>query len=97
MIIRDVRPPGARTMARAMAEADLRDVLGRIALPTLLLYGGADVRAARPVAETLHAAIPGSSLVFLSGVGHQANLAAPDGFNAALRQFLAAHEPRHET
>ncbi len=91
VIIRDVHPADARTMARAMAEADLRDVLGRIAVPTLLLYDDADGRAARPVAETLHAAIHGSSLVFLSGVGHQANLAAPDGFNAELRRFLAAH------
>jgi pimeloyl-ACP methyl ester carboxylesterase len=75
-------------MARAMAQADLRDVLGRIAVPTLLLYGDADMRAPQPVAETLHASIPGSSLVFLSGVGHQINLEAPDEFTAALRRFL---------
>jgi pimeloyl-ACP methyl ester carboxylesterase len=88
-IVRDVRPTGARTMAQAMAEADLRGVLGRITVPALLLYGGEDVRAPRPVAEALHAAIPGSSFVFLPGIGHQANLAAPEAFNAELRRFLS--------
>jgi pimeloyl-ACP methyl ester carboxylesterase len=75
-------------MLRAMTEADLRDVLGEIAIPTLLLYGDADTRAPRPVAEALHAAIPGSSLVCLAGVGHQANLEAADEFNLELRRFF---------
>ena len=38
-------PAGLRTMARSVAEADLRDMLPRIAVPTLLLYGDRDVRA----------------------------------------------------
>ncbi len=45
-IMSDAHPAGMRVMARAFAEADLRDILGRIAVPTLLLYGG--VRSARP-------------------------------------------------
>jgi len=49
----------------ALAEADLRAVLPTITVPTLLLYGTADARAPRPVAEALHAAIPNSELVLL--------------------------------
>jgi pimeloyl-ACP methyl ester carboxylesterase len=86
----DVRPAGARPMLAAFADADLRAVLPTIAVPTLLLYGAADVRAPRPVADALHAAIPNSKLVLLPGVGHQCNLEAPGAFNAELRRFLHA-------
>ena len=81
-------PAGFRLMAMASAEADLRDMLPSINVPTLLLYGDQDVRAPRPVAEALHAAIPGSRLVFLPGVGHASSVEAPDRFNAEVRAFL---------
>ena len=77
-------------MLRAMAEADLRDVLPRIDVPTLLLYGELDVRSPLHVAEALHASIPGSQLVVLAGVGHAANAEKPEEFNAAVRTFLEA-------
>jgi pimeloyl-ACP methyl ester carboxylesterase len=63
-------------------------VLPSIAVPTLMLCGDADVRAPRPVAEALHAAIPRSRLVVLPGVGHVINLEVPDLFDAELRRFL---------
>ena len=53
-----------------------------------LVYGGRDVRARLAVAEHLHAAIAGSQLVVLPGVGHVCNIEAPDAFNAAVRDFL---------
>jgi pimeloyl-ACP methyl ester carboxylesterase len=84
----DLHPGGTRTMLRAMAEADLRDVLPRIRVPTLLLYGELDTRSPLPVAEELHASIPGSQLVVLPGVGHVANAERPDEFNRAVRAFL---------
>jgi hypothetical protein len=40
----EVRPAGMRPMVQGFAEADLRDVLPRIQVPTLLLYGDADRR-----------------------------------------------------
>jgi pimeloyl-ACP methyl ester carboxylesterase len=83
-------PPGLRAMARAVAEADLRDVLPTVGVPTLLLYGEKDVRAPREVAEAIHAGIPGSRLVFLSGAGHICNVEAAEAFNAELRRFLRA-------
>jgi pimeloyl-ACP methyl ester carboxylesterase len=92
-IIADFHPHGARTMARAMAMADLRDVLPHIDVPTLLLYGDADVRSPLTVAEALHARVPASTLVVLPRVGHQLNMEAADEFNSTLREFLSRHEP----
>ena len=75
-------------MITAMAEADLRDVLPRIDVPTLLLYGQEDVRSPLSVAEELHAQIPDSTLVVMPGVGHQSNVEAADRFNDEVRNFL---------
>jgi pimeloyl-ACP methyl ester carboxylesterase len=83
-----LHPAGTRTMLQAMAEADLRDVLPRIDVPTLLLYGDLDTRSPLNIAEELHAGIPGSRLIVLPGVGHLANAERPDEFNAAVRDFL---------
>jgi pimeloyl-ACP methyl ester carboxylesterase len=87
-IIASVRPEGTWTMLRAMAECDLRDVLPRVDVPTLLVYGELDARSPLPVARELHARIPGSQLVVLPGVGHLACAERPDLFNAAVRSFL---------
>ncbi len=75
-------------MARAMAEADLRDVLPRIAVPTLLLYGELDVRSPLHVARALHEQIPGSELVALEAAGHMANVEAPEAVSRTLLRFL---------
>ena len=63
-------------------------VLPRIGVPTLLLYDDADQRSPLTVAESLHAAIPGSTLVVLDGVGHQSNVEAAGRFNAEVRSFV---------
>jgi pimeloyl-ACP methyl ester carboxylesterase len=85
--MRAVHPAGFRAMARAAAE-NLRDALPYVNVPTLLVYGDRDVRASLAVAEDLHAAIAGSSLVVLPGAGHVCNVEAGDEFNAAVRRFL---------
>jgi pimeloyl-ACP methyl ester carboxylesterase len=80
-------PVGLRAMARASAE-NLREVLPQVKVPTLLVYGDRDVRAPLAVAEDLQAAIPGSTLVVLPGVGHACNMEAPEEFNRVVRTFL---------
>ena len=75
-------------MLKAMAEADLRDVLPHIRVPTLLVYGERDQRSPLSVAEELHARISTSELVILPGVGHVACAEAPEAFNDAVRAFL---------
>jgi pimeloyl-ACP methyl ester carboxylesterase len=81
-------PSGFRAMARASAE-DLRAALPHVRVPTLLVYGDNDVRAPLPVAHDLHAAIAGSELVVLPGVGHACNVEVPDQFNSVVRGFLS--------
>jgi pimeloyl-ACP methyl ester carboxylesterase len=88
-IMLDTRPGGMRPMVQAFAEADLREVLPRIGVPALLLYGEADRRSPpADVGRDLHGKIPGSRLVVIPGAGHQCDLEAPDRFNAEIRSFL---------
>jgi pimeloyl-ACP methyl ester carboxylesterase len=89
-MMHDVRAGGMRTMLRATAEADLRDALPRIRVPTLLIYGELDTRSPLAVAEALQAGIPGAELVVLRGVGHLACAERPDEFNAGVRRFLSS-------
>jgi pimeloyl-ACP methyl ester carboxylesterase len=85
--LRAFHPAGFLAMAHASAE-DLRDVLPHVDVPTLLVYGDNDVRAPLAVAEALHGAISGSTLVVLADAGHLCNIEAPDAFNEAVRAFL---------
>lgn len=87
-VIRAFRPAGFRTMAAASAEADLREVLPRVDVPTVVLHADQDVRSPREVAEALHEGIPDSRLVVLSGPGHASCVEAPEQFTAELRAFL---------
>ncbi len=89
-MMRDLHPAGTKAMLHAMAEADLREVLSRIRVPTLLLYGELDTRSPLHVAEQLHATIPDSQLVVLPRVGHLASAEKPEEFNAAVREFVQA-------
>ena len=85
--MRAFHPIGFRAMARASAE-DLRGALPHVEVPTLLVYGDRDVRAPLTVAEHLHAAITGSTLVVLPGAGHVCNVEAADEFNTVVGHFL---------
>lgn len=87
-IMLESRPEGILPMLNAFAEADLRNVLDKITVPCLLLYGENDQRASRAVAAALASSIPTSRLVFVPGVGHDLHLEAPDLFDAEVRSFL---------
>jgi pimeloyl-ACP methyl ester carboxylesterase len=79
---------GQRVMPQAFGAADLRDVLPRIQVPTLLIYGAKDVRSPVSVGEDLHAKIAGSRLVVIPDAGHLCDIEAGERFNAELRAFL---------
>jgi pimeloyl-ACP methyl ester carboxylesterase len=87
---RATRPAGMRAMGHAIADADLRDVLPLVDVPTLLVWGSADTRAPVPVGEALQAGIEGSKLVVIDGPGHVVNLEAPERFDEEVRSFLLA-------
>ena len=87
-VMMDFRPAGLRAMGHALADADLRDVLPSIDVPTLVLYGDADQRSPVSIGEQLHARIPSSAFVVIPGAGHVVNLEAPERFNSEVRSFL---------
>ena len=86
-IMSEFHPAGFRVMTRAIASADERDLLPRIRVPTLLLWGEADRRSPVSVAEQLRDAIPGARLVVIPGAGHVSNLEQAARFNAEVRDF----------
>ena len=86
-MMRDFRPTGIRPAVTALGAADLRDVLTTIAVPTLLIYGDADVRSpADVVGRDMHTRIPGSTLVVIPDAPHMVNL-EPEAFSTAIRRF----------
>lgn len=82
-IMSDFHPIGFRLMATALAQADTRDLLPTIRVPTLLVWGDADARSPMTVAHQLHDAIPGARLAVISGAGHVSR-----SFALACRQRL---------
>jgi pimeloyl-ACP methyl ester carboxylesterase len=88
-----VRPESLRTQLFVMAEADQRDLLPRISVPTLLIWGELDARSPISVAHQFAQAIPETRLVVIPGCGHVSNLEQPRQFNEAVREFCRAHSP----
>jgi pimeloyl-ACP methyl ester carboxylesterase len=89
------RVPAAtyRRALEALLTFDRREELARIAVPTLLVAGEHDRTAPPAVMKKMAQAIAGSTYIELAGVGHLANLEAPDEFDAVLLNFLDL--PRH--
>ena len=90
----DVRRESLRVQLPVMAEADQRDLLARVAVPTLLIWGERDARSPLSVAHRFEEAIPDATLVVIPGCGHVSNLERPGRFNEAVRRFCRAHPPR---
>jgi pimeloyl-ACP methyl ester carboxylesterase len=89
-----VRPASLGTQLLLMAEADQRDLLPRIDVPTLLIWGALDARSPLSVARQFERAIPDARLVVIPDCGHVSNLERPAQFNAAVRDFCHAHRKR---
>ena len=68
----------------------MRDRLGEIDVPTLVLVGEHDEETPLSYAEALAAGIPGARLQIIPGAGHISNLEAPEAVNIALREHLDA-------
>ena len=87
-VMAQVRPAGYSAAARAMGTADLRQKLGTIAVPTLVLHGELDTVIPASTAVELAAAIPNARLAVLPRAGHASNQHKPDEYNQAVRQFI---------
>jgi pimeloyl-ACP methyl ester carboxylesterase len=93
-IAADVRPESMKTQLLVMAEADQRDLLPHILVPTLLIWGELDARSPLSVAQQFEQSIPDTKLVVIPGCGHMSNLEQPERFNQAIREFCRRHPPR---
>jgi pimeloyl-ACP methyl ester carboxylesterase len=87
----DVRRESLRTQLYVMAEADQRDLLPCITVPTLLLWGELDARSSLSVANQFRRTIPDTTHVVIPGAGHACQLERPEQFNRAVREFCRAH------
>ena len=92
-IAADVRPQSLKTQLFLMAEADQRDLLPRIAVPTLLIWGELDARSPLSVARQFEETVPETELVVIPGAGHVSHLERPEQVNDAVRKFCRAHPP----
>jgi pimeloyl-ACP methyl ester carboxylesterase len=86
-ILSDFHPQGFRSMARSLADTDTTDVLRRLEVPTLVLWGEADRRSPLSIGEQLRNAISGAELHVIPRAGHVSNMEQPDAFNAEVRSF----------
>jgi pimeloyl-ACP methyl ester carboxylesterase len=75
---------------RAMAaRVDSFDVLRAVDVPTLVIVGEEDGLTPPAESEAMAEAVPGARLVVLPRAGHLSALEDPEGFNAAVREFLS--------
>ena len=83
---------GLRQSIAALPAHDVRDRMGAIAAPTLVVVGELDEETPPSYAEALAAGIPGARLVVIPGAGHLTPFEAPDALSALLRDHVAAVE-----
>ena len=76
----------ARMLNRPDAAADLAAFRG----PVSVVVGEEDTLTPPAEAESMAAVAAGAAFVRIAGAGHLSNLEAPDAFNAAMRDWLAA-------
>ncbi len=86
--------PDPRSLTAALAamaaRPDSRPLLGSIRVPALVVVGEEDTLTPPASAEIMAQGMPNARLVTIQGAGHLANLEAPEAFNRAAREFLAA-------
>lgn len=83
-----IDPEGYAACCEALATSDLRQDIGRITTPTLLLTGASDPVTTVADSESMQTAIPGSRFAVLQA-SHLSNLEAPQAFGKTVLNFLA--------
>jgi pimeloyl-ACP methyl ester carboxylesterase len=92
-VLREVSPLVTLGDYLACDRFDVRERLGAIRTPTLVLTGAEDRLTPLAYGRFLAAAIPGARLVEIPGAGHFPQLEQPAAVNRAVREFLAAVPP----
>ncbi|HEY0807199.1 MAG TPA: alpha/beta fold hydrolase, partial [Pseudonocardiaceae bacterium] len=85
---------GYAACCAAIAELDLRAVLGRITAPTLVVAGHDDPATPPEHGRRIADAIPGARFVELADAAHLANVQRPTEVTALLTEHLGATDDR---
>ena len=80
--------PGLRAACELLPTHDLRDHLGDIAAPTLVVVGEHDAETPVAYAQALASGLPDCELTVMDGIGHLVAAEAPARFNDLVRRFL---------
>lgn len=78
-------------MARSAQRHNMRDEIGNIKVPTLLIWGLNDNITPPRVAHEFARLLPQAELHFIDKCGHAAMMEQPAAFNKILHQFLETH------
>jgi pimeloyl-ACP methyl ester carboxylesterase len=73
---------------KTLRDADLRDDLKKIQIPTLILHGRLDKICSYDLAEQMHALVPQSKLVPFEKSGHALFIEEREKFNSELINFI---------
>ena len=87
--VRGSGKPGFLPALDALTDYPIRDRLGEIACPTLIVWGAEDKLVPARDADEFARLIPNSRKVVWPETGHVAMIERPTAFNALLRAFLA--------
>jgi pimeloyl-ACP methyl ester carboxylesterase len=87
--VRGSGKPGFLPALDALTDYPIRDRLGEIACPTLIVWGAEDKLVPARDADEFARLIPNSRKVVWAETGHVAMLERPEAFNALVQAFLA--------
>jgi pimeloyl-ACP methyl ester carboxylesterase len=91
ILLADALRAGPSTVLRAASEVvrgDVRELLARVATPTLLIRGARDTLVPAAAGAVMRAALPNARMLTLADAGHVAMFDRPHAFNSALLRFL---------
>jgi pimeloyl-ACP methyl ester carboxylesterase len=82
-------PRAYRATMRSLALLDLRDRLGEVRAPTLIITGERDTTVPEHTQRELEAGIPGARRIIIENAGHAVISDSPERFNTLLIEFLS--------
>lgn len=84
----EIRPDIALSVSKVIFESDIREELGKLDKPTLLLQTKEDIAVPYAVASYLHEHIRGSQLMVLDAEGHFPHISAAREVVSAIKSFI---------
>ena len=78
----------SRAVSGVVNRQGIYDEIDKITAPTLIMVGDQDVATVPEKSERIHAKVPNSQLVMISGAGHSSSVEEPAAVNAAIQAFL---------